>query len=299
MPKRTNEFQEHVADICAALAGGAAQIIESHLVPDDCGIGKHEIDVYIRHSDGRKMMSVVIEAKNESRKMTIPQFNSYVGRHTGKCSVKADRVVLVTRKGFVKQVKDKAAILGFELYTLVETVNPRWPNPGVETWTRQNKPQAVAVTCDDAEHATSVMEYRVMCSCCGESRGSVMDAAKQMVEDLYAERPDLFAPLKAQGVDDPGQIVSGEMDLPLAGVFFAKGSERVELRGLRVLVAYRHDVIEGKVRDYDLRSKRGECIAFRNWSVQFPESEIGERNRLSIMADSSSFPRYVSGALRP
>ncbi len=148
---------------------------ESHLVPDDCGIGKHEIDVYVRHNDGRKMMSVVIEAKNES---TEDDDHSAVQQ---LCRTPYRQVLCQSRssrhrhtcKGFVKQVEDKAAILGFELYTLVETVNPRWPNPGVETWTRQNKPQAVAVTCDEAEHAASVMEYRVICDCCGESRGGV------------------------------------------------------------------------------------------------------------------------------
>ncbi len=126
MPQRTNKFQELVVHIQRLMAPKGAIVKESALV--ECGVDgeTREIDILIETNDGPYKIKAV-EAKNEKRKLDIVKFESILGKYLvkgGICGI--DKIVVITHKGFSKQVIKRANILNIDLFTLREAMQFDW-----------------------------------------------------------------------------------------------------------------------------------------------------------------------------
>jgi hypothetical protein len=120
MPKRSNDFQELVAMIQRALMPEGARITESRLEDG------REIDVLIESAVGPYDLRIAVEAKNETRKMDIAKFESYIGKYLAEGGVRVNKVVVVARNGFTPRVFDRAKQLDIELITVTEAVSLDW-----------------------------------------------------------------------------------------------------------------------------------------------------------------------------
>ena len=128
MPKRTNPFQELVALIELAFAQPGDKItasVEEKVV----GLTKpREIDIVRETTAGQKRIKVTFEAKDESRPFDVTDVESYIGKYFGRGNVKTDVLVIVTRRGFTKTAREKAALYAGEitLLTLDEAKSFDW-----------------------------------------------------------------------------------------------------------------------------------------------------------------------------
>lgn len=102
-----------------------AKVTPSAMEPTDFGL--REVDVLIESPLGPFMMKVAVEAKDQGRPMDRKEFDSLKGKYTGEGRVAVDRVVIVTRSGFTPAVVELARKLRFELFTLDEAREVKWP----------------------------------------------------------------------------------------------------------------------------------------------------------------------------
>lgn len=121
MPKRTNEFQELVSLIQKAVAPRGAKVTDSAL--DERG---REIDILIESQVGPYRIKIAVEAKDEGRKMDMTKFESIIGKYLAHGGVKADKVVIITHRGFFRPVVTRARDLGIELMTVEEAKETDW-----------------------------------------------------------------------------------------------------------------------------------------------------------------------------
>jgi hypothetical protein len=88
--------------------------------------GGREIDVLIEGQFGPYKLRVAVEAKDEGRKMDLTKFESIVGKYTGDGRVKVNKVVVVSHRGFYKNVQRRAKQLDMELITVAEATDTDW-----------------------------------------------------------------------------------------------------------------------------------------------------------------------------
>src|SRR4051812_44623281 len=110
MPKRTNPFQDLVHLIELAFVKKGEKITVSAMVKPEGLEALREIDVLRETPQGLRTIRVAVEAKDEKRRMDLITFDSYCGKYFGEGRVAVDRVVLVTRRGFTRPVKEKARL---------------------------------------------------------------------------------------------------------------------------------------------------------------------------------------------
>lgn len=126
MPKRTNDFQCLVRLIQSTLAPKGATVQESAMVPMAGLSQPREIDILIEGMFGPFRMKVAVEAKDEKRPMDVMELDSYAAKYRGEGRIQVDKFVLVTRRGFTKTAKQKAALLDVELLTLDQAEAKDW-----------------------------------------------------------------------------------------------------------------------------------------------------------------------------
>jgi hypothetical protein len=126
VPQRTNDFQELVAMIRRAFARPGDVVTESAMVPGGCDQGEREIDILHQTSDGLVTIKIAIETKDEKRPMSVTAFESYCAKYRGECRVCMDKFVLVSRNGFTKSVRKRAAEMDVPLMTLDEATSFDW-----------------------------------------------------------------------------------------------------------------------------------------------------------------------------
>ena len=130
MPARTNDFQQLVALIEHALAPKGAKIIQSAEVPVD-GLGTlREVDILIDGQWGEFKIRVAVEAKDHGRKISLPVFESVLGKYRGGCAVNVDKLIVVSSRGFSADVIKKAAKENVELLTIKQAKDKKWAMAG-------------------------------------------------------------------------------------------------------------------------------------------------------------------------
>ena len=119
MPKRTNDFQKLVKNI-QTLVCPSAEVAESVEVTVP-GFGHvREVDVVVETEIGLYPVKLAVEAKDESRKMSVDRMESLISKYTGPCSLSFDKVIIVNSKGYTKKALEKARACGFQCMTLSE-----------------------------------------------------------------------------------------------------------------------------------------------------------------------------------
>lgn len=115
-----NEFQDLVRMVEQSLHSKNAKIVygEFHKVK---GLKRgREVDILFEDDLGPFKIRIAYEATKKGKRLGIGQYDGLVKKYEGAGKVKVDKLVIVTRNGFVKSVIDKASLEGVELITLAE-----------------------------------------------------------------------------------------------------------------------------------------------------------------------------------
>lgn len=191
MPPQTNDFQQLVHLIQKALFPIGAKVTESAMVTGTDSTKLREVDILVETEVGPCRISVAVEAKDEGRKMDLVRFESILGKYKVSGGVVVDKIVVVARKGFTKEVYARAGKLGVELFTLAKAATV--------DWSRLRPPDAClrsAVELTDYQiNGRSVSELfgntptEVQVECHnGVYRGNVVDFAKQVFWKFVLKR---------------------------------------------------------------------------------------------------------------
>jgi hypothetical protein len=122
MPKRTNDFQELIALIHRQLAPTGATVTESALREDPVTKEPREADIVIQHEVAGYPVTIVIECRDEQRRGDV----LWIEQLLGKYLTRASQVVAVSRLGFSKQARLKAAEVGITIMTVGEAKDTEW-----------------------------------------------------------------------------------------------------------------------------------------------------------------------------
>jgi hypothetical protein len=247
MPKKTNQFQELVALIERSLAPQDARVTESALLSGD----QREIDVLIESKTGAFTMKVAVEAKDERRKMDIVRFESLIGKYSSGSGVVVDKVVVINRAGFSKQVRERAKREGITLHTLDEALVADWASAANQRLLFRVSPHVSHIEFDPAVDPTEASliaaTARIVCTCCGREHGTPMLWGQRLLTD-----PDLVHELVVSASRVNGQVcrratweVPGSFRLRCENVDRAVRSMTAHLhctvaRGQLAVAAYRH-----------------------------------------------------------
>lgn len=86
---------------------------------------KRQIDISIRIKDGPTNFLAIIEARDRSRKVGVDYIEQIKSKRD---SVRADKAIVVSNKGFAKTAIKKAGHYGIETYSLAEALRKDWSN---------------------------------------------------------------------------------------------------------------------------------------------------------------------------
>ncbi len=132
MPKRSNDFQKAVHYIYANLAPLGATIEESAMVLDSLTQEYREVDTLIKYPALATEMSVAIECRDHSRVQSVEWIDAIIGKYQ---FLPIDKIIAVSRKGFSKRAKTKAASNGRVVcITAQETPKVDWARKLVTPW---------------------------------------------------------------------------------------------------------------------------------------------------------------------
>ena len=123
MPKRTNEFQQIVLRIHAALAGTAATVEESVLLKEKNSDATREVDVLVSTSAAGHLIKVAVECRDNARDQDITWVDCLVGKYI---NLDVQKVVAVSHTDYSATAAQKAAQHNIELLTLKEAQGTDW-----------------------------------------------------------------------------------------------------------------------------------------------------------------------------
>ena len=132
MPKRTNEFQSLVKRIYEQIVPQGGTVTESAELWDEEAKKYREVDILVCHEYAGHYFRFIIECRDRARKETVEWIDGLVGRTK---SLKVDRVIAVSSKGFAAAAERKAKYNNIETITMREAQDRDWVNfyfrPGV------------------------------------------------------------------------------------------------------------------------------------------------------------------------
>lgn len=123
MSKQTNEFQQLVLRIYAALAGTAATVEESVLLKEKNSDAKREVDVLVTTSVAGHPLKVAVECRDHSKDQDITWVDGLVGKYI---NLDVQKVVAVSHTDYSQTAAQKAAQHNIELLTLKEAQGTDW-----------------------------------------------------------------------------------------------------------------------------------------------------------------------------
>ena len=121
MPKRTNEFQRVIHSIHKQLEQDAT-VTESRILRDRVTNDEREVDVTIEIETPLYHCIIGVECRDRTRPADVEWVEQASAKHTNL----TDKLVLVSRAGFTKTARRKAALLGIETLTLDEATDADW-----------------------------------------------------------------------------------------------------------------------------------------------------------------------------
>lgn len=124
MPQRSNDFQQLVLTIERQLAPNA-RITESLLVIDRDGV-EREIDIAIETKIGNHEVRIAIECRDRARRCDVTWIDQVKGKFA---NLPGWQPVVVSKGGFTKNARQKAALNGITTLTLEAASHRDWSRP--------------------------------------------------------------------------------------------------------------------------------------------------------------------------
>jgi hypothetical protein len=122
MPKRTNEFQQVVALICAQLASDGEAVTESNEIRDGVTGDPREVDITIQCTLGGMPSIVAIECRDRKRAQDVEWIDGLIGKYSGTPA----KVVAVSSSGFTELARRKAVEVGIDVINTAEAKDRNW-----------------------------------------------------------------------------------------------------------------------------------------------------------------------------
>lgn len=123
MPKRTNDFQTLIRHIYEQIVPDGGTVTESGMVFDtEAGILR-EVDILVEYKYAGHKFSFIVECRDRSRSETVEWIDGLVGKTK---SLKVNKVIAVSSKGFAASAKTKAEANRIETLTLEEANETHW-----------------------------------------------------------------------------------------------------------------------------------------------------------------------------
>src|SRR5947208_295973 len=116
MPRRSNSFQQLIADIEASLAADA-EVSESKMLTDRATGEQREVDVYIRQRIGDHEVTIAVECRDQSRRGDVGWIEQIA---TKVRDLPVDKIVVVHRRGFTRAARKKAEACKIRTLTLAQ-----------------------------------------------------------------------------------------------------------------------------------------------------------------------------------
>lgn len=260
MPQRTNDFQEIVSLIHRALAPRGAKIVESAMVEVAGLTTLREVDVLIESEFAPYKIKIAIEAKDESRKLSLQAFDSLVAKYRGECRVLVDRFVIVTTAGFSKGVLEKARRLGVDLLTLTEARDKDWGQllPGKLEF--RISPHVCDIVTDPPIAVSDKKKYwregRVFCAQ-GHDHGTLIQVATHDVFRVFRRHPEQLKDIERQVAASPNGNGFASIPFNKKGGVVRFAGEEFPLERITVKVHFVYASGELKTRAFDLTSTEG------------------------------------------
>lgn len=123
MPKRTNDFQALIKTIYEQIVPEEGSVTESGMIFDsDAGILR-EVDILVEYQYAGHQFSFMVECRDWSRAQSVEWIDSLIGKAK---SLKVDKIIAVSSRGFVPSAVKKAKENGIETLTLTEANDKDW-----------------------------------------------------------------------------------------------------------------------------------------------------------------------------
>jgi len=184
MPKRTNDFQALITHIYESTVPEVGTVTESGMVYDTEAEILREVDILVEYKFAGHEFSFIVECRDRSRKETVEWIDALVGKVK---SLKVNKVIAVSSKGFAAAAIAKAKANDIETLTLEEANETHWGEfpikPGIllisgETY---NINDVLYKNNDKYYPITSLgIENNAMC------KGAIVGSLKEIVQ-LYFE----------------------------------------------------------------------------------------------------------------
>lgn len=123
MPQRTNDFQKLILRIHEILLPDGATLTESKMILDEDSGSMREVDICIETTIINQKLMFMIECRDHSRKQSTEWIEQLI---TKSKSLKANKVIAISHKGFYKPAIKLAKKHGIETLDLSEAQNEDW-----------------------------------------------------------------------------------------------------------------------------------------------------------------------------
>ena len=123
MPKRTNDFQTLIKHIYEQIVPDGGTVTESGMVHDSEAEILREVDILVEYKYAGHKFNFIVECRDRSRSETVEWIDGLVGKTK---SLKVNKVIAVSSKGFASSAKTKAQANGIETLTLEEASETHW-----------------------------------------------------------------------------------------------------------------------------------------------------------------------------
>ena len=294
MPKRTNDFQELVSLIQKALAPKGATVTDSALEPVPGLTERREIDILVESQFGPYRIKVAVEATARSRKLDNVTFGQILSKYAIAGGAKVDKVVIVTRQGFAKDVVERAKMLRVDLLTLKEAKEADWSKITPQL-IFNFQPHICSVTLSPKRRVESnpgfIKEARLMCTH-GKDFGTIRDfAARVFWRELLPQRPTILQEMYNYAVNSPHQQAYTKFTRPLNHHVVRYESEDYEVKSLEITVhaVYASGTLECK--EFEMTSPSGDVtkvqhaygvVGPKKFTLVFPNERDSERIILKV-----------------
>jgi hypothetical protein len=123
LPQRTNDFQKLILRIHEILLPDGATLTESKMILDEDSGSMREVDICIETTIINQKLMFMIECRDHSRKQSTEWIEQLI---TKSKSLKANKVIAISHKGFYKPAVKLAKKHGIETLDLIEAQNEDW-----------------------------------------------------------------------------------------------------------------------------------------------------------------------------
>jgi len=129
MPKRTNEFQQVVRLIHKGLEAANASVTESVMLKEQKTLSEREVDILVERKENGRPQQIAIECRDWKREATLPWIDELIGKYI---DLGVQRVIAVSKRGFSKSARLKAAAYGIECISMQRALSTDWPRQFIE-----------------------------------------------------------------------------------------------------------------------------------------------------------------------